>query len=62
LKEKSGVNSLINSFGIEKDSKVPTDLRSSKTGLENIGNTCFLNAAMQCIVGIDKLSLYFFKN
>lgn len=53
---------MINAFQIDKDSKVPNDLRASKTGLENIGNTCFLNAAIQCIVGIDKLSGYFFKN
>ncbi len=33
-----------------------------KVGFENLGNTCYYNAALQCILRVDALSQYFLKN
>ena len=32
---------------------------SGLTGMSNLGNTCFMNAAIQCISNTQPLTLYF---
>lgn len=50
---------LVNSKTDQKN-KRPTE--RGATGLNNLGNTCFMNAALQCVSNTQPLTLYFINN
>ncbi|KAJ6090348.1 hypothetical protein N7486_009163 [Penicillium sp. IBT 16267x] len=42
--------------------KKPKGHQLGRTGLTNLGNTCYLNAATQCMRAVEELSIYFLKS
>ena len=55
---------LIESYKVDKRNLSAFDqyLQFGKVGFQNLGNTCYMNAALQCILRIVKLSKYFMSN
>ncbi|KAJ5585581.1 uncharacterized protein N7459_005381 [Penicillium hispanicum] len=43
-------------------SRKPSGHRLGLTGLNNLGNTCYQNAATQCVRAVEELSVYFLEN
>ena len=47
---------------LKKDTKLVCLVNRGHFGLENIGNTCFMNSALQCLSAIDIFSAYFLSD
>ena len=59
-------NSIINKYNLKKTYSSPNIRRNSETlitknsanGLQNIGATCYMNATLQCLAHVEKLTKY----
>lgn len=50
------------SLGINMDTKLRHASRDGRCGLSNLGNTCFMNSALQCSFSMKELMDYFISN
>ena len=46
---------------ITKDTTKLNECLNKRVGLQNVGNTCYLNSALQCLIHTKKLTKYFLK-
>lgn len=44
------------------ESRINSKSRKGLTGLQNIGNTCFMNSALQCLSNVFEITKYFLTN
>lgn len=53
---------MLNYYSVDKCAFDWSSLSVRSNGLENLGNTCYLNSALQCLLAIDKFNKYFTSN
>lgn len=46
-------------YSLEDPRKLPSTSKKGLTGLQNLGNTCFMNSALQCLSNTFELTSYF---
>jgi len=46
-------------YSLEDPRKLPSSSKKGLTGLQNLGNTCFMNSALQCLSNTFELTSYF---
>jgi len=61
-KEISNTNDMLRHFGINVNKKFTKESKKGVTGLQNLGNTCFMNSALQCLSNTSELTQYFLSN
>jgi ubiquitin carboxyl-terminal hydrolase 8 len=52
----------IHKINLKRDTKLTCLVNYGNFGLQNIGNTCFMNTALQCLSAIDFFSAYFLSD